>query len=452
MFASSPYRGWAGLYAAMYACYFLVGMGARIGGWMHDDALVYTQSARRVVDGSFHLYAILRNPEIAPPLGATYAYSSYMTILIAPFVGLADALKLGTPWAMRLIAIPLLAGDILAMQQLRQLARSLRPKVDERFMFVGVVLSLFVTSFWLVTAYKSHIEGTVLLFVLLALRFLPRNLLLSGVFAGLALSAKHMTAILTLIPVAAVLLFASRENRLTRRELGGLIDLLRWSGAMLVVFALFLLPPVLSDPSASYYALVTQAGRVVDLGPGLTHWTLLWMSQNLPPGTDASLRPLVLQYSSLLLVAVVALASVGAAWRARTRGQAITLTDARLLGLVAFGAVAYLVLAKWVSDGYYQFPLALIFLWDLVRRAPLAEGDSTSVLQSFPWVGVGAGVLYRCINLLDPGALSSRAMTNAAWYMDPLLLVLFLVIAGLLLRHVMYYAGVPRETRARAAP
>ncbi|HUP28043.1 MAG TPA: hypothetical protein VM409_06380, partial [Chloroflexia bacterium] len=85
-------------------------------------------------------------------------------------------------------------------------------------------------------------------------------------------------------------------------------------------------------------------------------------------------------------------------------------------------------------------------------RAPLAEGDSTSVLQSFPWVGIGAGVLYRCINLLDPGALSNRAMTNAAWYMDPLLFVLFLVIAGLLLRHVMYHTGVPRETGARAAP
>src|SRR5207253_8618532 len=89
----------------------------------------------------------------------------------------------------------------------------------ERFIFLGNAVSLFLTSFLLATAYSGHVEGLMLLFLLLTLRVLPRNLLLSGLFAGLALATKHTTSLLVLIPIGLVLLAGgSVEGR--RPELG----------------------------------------------------------------------------------------------------------------------------------------------------------------------------------------------------------------------------------------
>ena len=429
---SFPARRWTGVYLTVYSLYILAGMAVRIGGWMHDDALVYTQSARRVLDGSFNIYGILRNPEIAPPLGVTYAYSSFMTILIAPFVGIADWFKLGNIWAMRLIALPLLVADVLAMQQLRYLARSLRPRVEERFLFVGILLSLFITGFLLVTAYKSHIEGTVLLFILLALRYLPRNILLSGVFAGLALSAKHMTALLGLVPIGVALLFYSRYG-----ARGGLRATLTWLGTSLAVFGGFLLPPILYNPGAAYYALVTQANRIGYVGPGLPRWAINWLSANLISNDYLIAREFVLQYSSVFLVLVVGLVSLFVVWRQQVRGAPVSFDDTRLLGLVAFGSVAYILLAKWVSDSYFQLPLALVFLWDVARKTPVARNVKAARFASVPWVGIGAAVAYQSINLLDPGAFTNMAQATAPWHMDALLFALFAAISIMILRDLL---------------
>lgn len=54
-----PVRQWDRAYLTMYAVYVLVGLGVRFAGWMHDDALVYIQASRRVLDGSFDLYSML---------------------------------------------------------------------------------------------------------------------------------------------------------------------------------------------------------------------------------------------------------------------------------------------------------------------------------------------------------------------------------------------------------
>src|SRR3712207_6353278 len=110
----------------MYAAYVLMGMTLRLTDWLHGDALVFVQSSRRVVDGSFDLYGILRTPWIAPPLGTTYGYTPFLAIVIAPVVAVSDMLYLGNVWAMKLIGIPLLLLDVVAMQQLRRFAREWR--------------------------------------------------------------------------------------------------------------------------------------------------------------------------------------------------------------------------------------------------------------------------------------------------------------------------------------
>jgi hypothetical protein len=422
-------RRWAWAYFTLYALYIIIGMSARLAGWLHDDALVFVQSSRRVVDGSFDIYSIVRTPFIAPPLGTTYPYSSLLVIVLAPFVALTDAFKLGNIWAMKVIALPLLVFDVLAMQQMRRLAREWRPQVDERYLFLGVALSLFLTSFLWVTALKSHAEGMVLLFLLLTLRLLPRNVLLAGVCAGLALAAKHMTALLGLIPIGLVFLFGGRGSESETSTSGRLKDTLTWSASALGVFALFVLPPVLRNPDAAYYALVTQTARIVPLGPGLPRWANALLGTD--PSANAGLREAVLSYSNVVLLAVIAGVTLFMIWRARRAAQPIGIQDARLLGLMAFGGIAYIIFAKWVSDHYYQVPLALVFLWDIVRSTP------RSGTGSVPWIGIGSAIAYRAITQIDPLDYSIPNQFNMSWVRDILLLVMFVALALVMLRQML---------------
>jgi hypothetical protein len=301
--------------------------------------------------------------------------------------------------------------------------------VDERYLFLGVALSLFLTSFLWVTGHKSHAEGMVLLFLLLTLRLLPRNLLLAGVCAGLALSAKHMTALLGLIPIGMVFLFGGRASANGTPTPGRLKDILTWGASALGVFALFVLPPVLRNPDAAYYALVTQTSRIVPLGPGLPRWANAMFGTD--PSTNTGPREAVLSYSNVVLLAGITGVTLFMIWQARRDARPISIQDARLLGLMAFGGIAYIIFAKWVSDHYYQVPLALVFLWDVVRSTP------RSGTSSVPWIGIGSAIAYRAVTQIDPLDYSIPVQFNMSWVRDILLLVLFVALALIMLRQML---------------
>ena len=198
-------RRWERAYLVLFVMYVGLGFTVRSFGWIHGDGAWFVQAARRVLDGSFDVYSFRVETSAVPVSGAAYNISPLLAILIAPFVGLADWLGWGQEWAERLMALPLLVADVLAMRQLRLLVREWRPAADERLVFLGILLSLCLTSFWVVSAFGGHDEGLVLLFLLLALRVTPRNLLLGGAYAGLAVAAKQ-TAAFCLLPVGLALL------------------------------------------------------------------------------------------------------------------------------------------------------------------------------------------------------------------------------------------------------
>jgi hypothetical protein len=351
-----------------------------------------------------------------------------MAMLISPFVGIADGLGWGQEWAERLMALPLLVADVLAMHQLRRLIREWRPAADERLVFLGILISLCLTSFWVVSAYGGHDEGLVLLFLLLALRVTPRNLLLGGLCAGLALAAKQ-TAFFQLLPVGLVLLAGGAlPAGSTDGERGGWGASFRhsilWGGAALAVFGAFLLPAVLSNSEAAWYGLVTQMSRLTTFGPGLPSWIDRALQANLGPSDYAGVLPILLEYSNAVLVGVVVLASGLSVWWARRRGRALGLVDPRLMGLVAFGAIAQVLFGKWVSGHYYQLPLALVFAWDMVRTQPVAHASSLT-LGAFPWIGLGSAIVFRSVTQLGPW-----------WIKEGLILLLFGMLAVLVLYSV----------------
>ncbi len=371
---------WGRVYLGLYAAYVIGGFALRWNGWIHFDQIWFVDAARHILDGSWQIYAFRpADPAvigIAPPLGLAYSYSPLPALLMAPFVALADALG-GTglaagvggvdPLAYRLIIIPLLLADVLAMEQLRALVRAWRPQVDETALFLGILPTLFVTGFLEVSAHRDHQEGLVLLCLLLTLRWTPRHLWLGGVLAGLTLAAKQ-TAVLELLPIGLVLLLAAPGTAWTARLRRGAA----WGGIAGAVFGVILLPAVLADPGAFWYAFVTQEQRRVLSGPGLPTWIDSGLQALAGPGSPAyaSGHAALVAGSNAALVLIAGGLMLGVILWQRARGQALGLIDSRLLALVALGGLLQIVLAKWVTGHYYQLPLALVLLWDTVRRAP----------------------------------------------------------------------------------
>src|SRR5690349_18461804 len=106
---------WGHAYAWLFVIYVGLGAAARLAGWWHADATWFQQAARHVLDGSFDLYSLRGGAPIAPPLGITYSYSPLLAIIISPVVWLNDLFGWGDDMALRLLGLPLLLGDVLAM-------------------------------------------------------------------------------------------------------------------------------------------------------------------------------------------------------------------------------------------------------------------------------------------------------------------------------------------------
>jgi hypothetical protein len=445
---SAPAARWTRVYLALYSGYVALGMLMRWNGWLHVDHIWFVDAARHILDGSWRLYEFrpALSAGIAPPDGLAYSYSPLTALLMAPFVALADALGragfgVGVGGAdgvaYRLIALPLLIADALAMDQLRRLARAWRPQVDETPLFLGILLTLFYTGFLQVSAFRDHQEGLVLLFVLLTLRVTPRRPLLGGICAGLALAAKQ-TSVLDLAPIGLVLLGAGVLGQAPRgwRALG---PVGRWTGAAAGVFGLFMLPPWLADRDAVVYAFFTQEQRRVISGQGAPAWIDMALRGAL--GADAPAYALwhdrLLRFSNPALIVVALALMIGALWWNARRGRPVGLVDDRLLALVALGAALQIVLAKWVTGHYYQLPLALVLVWDAVRTAP-----------RWPWIGLAAAAGFRSL-------AAAVDLPATPWVKDAVLFLLFAGLVALALRGAL---GPPAESgpagvRApRAAP
>lgn len=459
--APRPAR-WTRVYLGLYLGYLVLGGTLRWGlwpgwpaGWIHVDHIWFVDAARHILDGSWRIYQFRSSPDIAPPAGLAYSYSPLPALLMAPFVALAEALRAtplaagvgGTdPLAYRLIIIPLLLADVLAMDQFRRLVHAWRPQVDETALFLGILPTLLVTGFLEVSAHRDHQEGLVLLLLLLTLRYTPTQPALGGALAGLTLAAKH-TAVLELLPLAAVLLTAVGRNvpegqSGIRNQGSGLLSTLAsryaslvWGGAAAAVFGAFLLLPFLANRDELIYALLTQEQRRVILGQGLPAWIDLGLGAALGKGGAAYAlwHDRLLRYSNLGLGLGAGALVAGVLWWNGRRSHPLGLRDSRLLALVALGGLLQVVLAKWVSGHYYQVPLALTLLWDIVRRAP-----------RWPAVGLGGTLGFRAITV-------AVVLPDLPWIKDGLLFTLFTALAGAALGAALGPEPAPPLTAAPGA-
>jgi hypothetical protein len=449
--AAPPQPGdWRRAYLLLYGGYILLSWTTRLTGWWNGDAIWFVWAARNLVHGSWDLYGLRLGADLFPPEGITYSYPPLLAIIVSPFVGLAYALGWGDDGAYRLMGLPLVLFDVLALEQMRRLVREWRPALSEWVLFLGVVLALFITGFFMATAYKGHVEGLLFLFILLTLRLLPRHLLLAGLTAGLALATKHTTTTLALLPIGFVLLAGGRgvsvpptpAQRRRGLDLSGLRAALLWGSIAVGVLILFMLPPTLTEPSAVYYAFVLLPTHLVIGGPGLPRWVDLGLQSLVPTADYPRLHDLLItNANAVLLLAAVVVPAVLTYW-ARRVGHPIGLRDHRLVGLIALNLALGIVLGKWATDLYFPVPLAFLFIWDTVRTpGPLAIAFPGR--DSFPWVAVGAALAYRTVTQVSPTLEAPFAQFVWPWFGDFLVFLLFVALAGLLLGQLTRLAFPP---------
>lgn len=91
-----------------------------------------------------------------------------------------------------------------------------------------------------------------------------------------------------------------------------------------------------------------------------------------------------------------------------------------------------------MSDSYYQMPLALVFLWDVVRVTPHSEGQQSGP-SPFPWIGIVAALAFRSVTQFGSSTFPEIGKFIAPQIMDTMLLLIFMMLAVLILRWVVSY-------------
>lgn len=86
--------------------------------------------------------------------------------------------------------------------------------------------------------------------------------------------------------------------------------------------------------------------------------------------------------------------------------------------------------SKWVSNHYYQLPLAIIFIWDMLRTSSTSQ--SRGGKYAFPWLGMGVILAYRALEQIDIGDSPSFTHVTFPFLTDGLIFWLFAVIALLI--------------------
>jgi uncharacterized membrane protein len=336
------------------AVYVLWGMFFRFTYPPHGDAGALVRSTRRLLDGSLALYAERGSFQYAPPHGLSTGYPPLFAFLLAPFVVTSDAMGQPDIFAERLIGLPMLLLDALAVLAFWRLIKRVHPQTDERpqgaILLAASALILFASGMVSASWVISHPEGMTVCFLLLGLSYLPERPALGGFWLGMSLLSKQ-TALFALIPIG-LSLWQSAPRSVTYRVIG--VAAL----TVVVVFA----PFIIAHPHQVYYAFLVAETRREIGGSNLWHFISYATHRLLSPDAYDFLRAVILRSANgILLLTVVAANLI-------TARKPVKLHSPRLYALMALSCVAMLILGKWVEAHYYALPLTLVVVWDTVRR------------------------------------------------------------------------------------
>ncbi len=344
----TPIRPYALL--LLIAVYVAGGIVFRFSYPPHGDAGALVRSTRRLLDGSLALYAERGSQWAAPPHGLSTGYPPLYAFLFAPFVAFSDATGRPDEFAERLIGLPMLLFDALAVWAFVRLIKRLFPEVKSLSVLVASALILFASGLVSASWVISHPEGMTICFLLLGLSCLPDRSALAGFWMGMSLLSKQ-TALFALIPMGFAL-WQSAPRAITYRIMG--VAAL----TVLVVFA----PFILAHPHQAYYAFIVAETRREIGGANLWHFISYATHRILPLSVYEPLRALIIRSANGVLLLTVLAASLLAS------RKPLKLHSARLYALIALSNVLLLILGKWVEQHYYALPLTLVVVWDIVRR------------------------------------------------------------------------------------
>lgn len=335
----------------------------------------------------------------------SFIFTPLPFFLLAPFRFVGQALGLSPGPQAALMALPMIAGDLLSAVWLVRLVRRFRPAGEGESLFL---FTLFLTA-WVVffdSAYHSHFESILLLFFLLFLeRLKAGHSLAAGFFLGLALLTKQ-TALIPAIP-CFLALGSGRPRKAFWQVLGAAVL------TVLTVMAPFLI----ADFKDVKYVLMEEPNQLP-----VGYQTVWWVFA----GNGEIMR--FLNGAGPLLNGLILALSILYSW-GMARLYGIGLKDGRLIGLCAGCVLIMVTLERWGSLHYFLVPFALLLAWE-------------AVTTRWPWVSILFAAFLSHLFVLKYSVETHFGFNEAtAWFM----ILLFFGTLGYFTHKLRAPAGEPER-------
>lgn len=387
-----------------------------IAPWLiHDwDGFVLIRSAQDFLGGitPYHV-SEAAPPHIFlddqwPPVNTWYAYPPLTLLLTAPFVGLAQLLTDGAPWALRLgLKLPMILGTLavayVAGRIVGELAGIEKRRLAERLLLLNPFL-IFLSAAW------GMFDAIMMALLLASVLLLARR---SHVGAGVAFGLAALVKVFPLFVAPLYALHVWRRDGLARAS--------RFVGAAVATATAVALPFFLAAPAGFARQVLTMHWERGAQGFALVSFPLQLQNLNNLFGWSIPIAPrgIVLAASGMLLLVVVLL--LHARWHTAR-------TSVDLLRLTSVVFIAVLLVNKVVNEQYFVMPIVLLTVLGLVGALP-----SLAAARAYTW---GAFVSSLLIGLhfvtFIPADLTGgttlrpdEAVQAAAWALDLPVLVVF---------------------------
>ena len=331
--------------------YFFLGSLFHASGYLsRSDCGCWNSAVNGIVNGSFEIYTFVGSPLVAPPHGNTFDYPGLAAYLMVPAALFAKLLNRDPCVFYGFIFILL---DILCVWEIRRTITGLKPEISLKIIeFISIAL---FGSYVLVhtSAYLNHFDSVFVYFMIVGIRYIPENRLMSGLLFGLAMATKQVVVI-GLIPIALLLLKGTFNARLIR-------DNLSFYLSFITAFGVFFLPFYFADPHRAVWAVFEQQNNRTIMWWS-TYRLLDLLTVNVTVTLIVEKLLLFFQYYSNYLIIFFSAISTYIVMKYNFQRN---LTY--LFGIFTFVFLLIPLLGKW-SLPSYALPAVLFFvIWDCLR-------------------------------------------------------------------------------------
>ncbi|GAB4343132.1 MAG: hypothetical protein Kow0099_21270 [Candidatus Abyssubacteria bacterium] len=347
------------LFLAFSSAYTIMGYGSLYdpdegeGGLYRFDRGQSIRVARAVLSGDFGVYEREMRTEFLSETGRTRTYPPGSSLLVAPFVCVADKLQFPNDVLFSLATIPFIFLSGFGVALIVSIIEKFQMRDITKAELVLIGVFLFGGLLFYCCVKEGKFEGVVAFFTLAGIWFLPDRKLLSGICFGAALCTKQ-SAILAVAPTFLVLV--------GEKKFGNLIY---WSlGLCTTVLCLFL-PFVIGSGLNNVYMGIMRTFDFCRIQESTSVGYLYELIRLIFGDTNGVIETRMQYHANKVVLLICLLFSV-----ALVINKRVSLSKpASYFALLTVCGFLYVIFGKWYHAGIYEIvPLYLFVLWALAAK------------------------------------------------------------------------------------